>query len=205
LAPYVLCFYKSRASRPQHGTKYVELNCSSYGTFLTHGRINHQQTTKMGVFQPLHEVLIGGIINSYVNIGRNVDLVGSSDAPTYDDVKNQTSPRLLPKALMEVLKGGMYEQTQRGAFFNYNTLPHSAWETIFPDYFGVDVNEQHIERMKAMSGTYSKAGRKSRQNEWEDDTSKNLSEVTKKQRKAALKYLDPLYEAMEDISKRQSP
>jgi hypothetical protein len=88
--------------------------------------------------------------------------------------------------------------TKHGRFFNYNTLPGSMWETILPQHFGVDVNSDMIERMKEISGVYSK-GRENTTKEWHDD--EKQAGLSNEQRKAAHKILKPYYIQMEEFAK----
>ena len=91
--------------------------------------------------------------------------------------------------------------TKHGHFFNYNTLPHSVWETILPKHFGVQVNSRMVKQMKEISGVYSK-GRANDTREWHDD--EKQSGLSDEQRKAAHKILEPYYIKMEEISRKTS-
>jgi hypothetical protein len=91
-----------------------------------------------------------------------------------------------------------HTKTKHGHFFNYNTLPGSMWETILPKHFGVDVNSEMIERMKEISGVYSKGGQ-NKIEEWHDNEKE--AALTNDQREAAHKILEPYYIKMEEFSK----
>jgi hypothetical protein len=87
--------------------------------------------------------------------------------------------------------------TKHGRFFNYNTLPGSMWETILPKHFGVDVNSHMVDRMKEVSGVYSK-GRENKTKEWHDD--EKDAALSDEQRQAAHKILEPYYIKMEEFA-----
>jgi hypothetical protein len=91
--------------------------------------------------------------------------------------------------------------TKHGHFFNYNTLPGSMWEAILPKHFGVEVNSLMIKQMKEISGVYSK-GRANNTREWLDD--EKQAGLSKEQREAAHKILEPYYIKMEEIARKNS-
>jgi hypothetical protein len=93
-----------------------------------------------------------------------------------------------------------HKKTNNGRFFNYNTLPGSIWETILPKHFGVDVNSDMIERMKEITGVYSK-GRENTTKEWHDDEKE--AGLSDEQREAAHKILVPYYIQMEEFAKEK--
>ena len=90
--------------------------------------------------------------------------------------------------------------TNRGHFFNYNTLPGSMWETILPKNFGVKVNSRMVKQMKEISGVYSK-GRANDTREWHDD--EKQAGLSNEQREAVHRILEPYYIKMEELGRRE--
>lgn len=89
------------------------------------------------------------------------------------------------------------EQTGKGRFVNYNTLPESLWESIAPDHFGLQLSKTSIARMKDISGVYSK-GRTDNSSKWvEDKDAEKKKLINEKQQAAARDILQPFYNEME--------
>jgi len=77
------------------------------------------------------------------------------------------------------------------------------WESIVPNYFNVPLDSESIARMKEISGVYAKGGNtRTRDQEWEDDPASKKEELTKKQRMAAHKIMEPYYAQMEEFAKQ---
>ena len=90
--------------------------------------------------------------------------------------------------------------SDKGRFVNYNTLPNSLWERILPNHFGIDLQPDGIERMKAITGVYAKGGR-NKTREWEEDASKKHELASEKMLKAVRRFMQPYYEQMEEIAR----
>mmetsp|Transcript_18911 Transcript_18911/g.27969 ORF Transcript_18911/g.27969 Transcript_18911/m.27969 type:complete len:422 (-) Transcript_18911:777-2042(-) len=92
-----------------------------------------------------------------------------------------------------------HNRTQAGHFVNYESLPNSVWETVLPDYFNLDVNDEMIERMKEISGVYSKTSWTRKEIKW-DDEGQEKADLKKSQRKAVKKYMSKQYEFLEELA-----
>ena len=90
--------------------------------------------------------------------------------------------------------------SDKGRFVNYNALPDILWESILPKHFGIDLQPDGIERMKAITGVYAK-GRSNNTREWEEDASKKHELASKKMLKAVRRFMQPYYEQMEEIAR----
>jgi hypothetical protein len=117
-------------------------------------------------------------------------------------LSNMSDPEFCSARLASLCLAAIQEhaKTKQGRFFNYNTLPGSMWETILPKHFGVDVNSRMIERMKEISGVYSK-GRQNKTEEWQDD--EKQAGLSDEQRQAAHIILEPYYIKMEEFAKEK--
>jgi hypothetical protein len=86
-------------------------------------------------------------------------------------------------------------------FVNYEELPHKIWETVVPQLITpLKVDKTTLERMKAISHSYSK-GAGSNAGTWTEDSTRKHNKAPKTVREAAKEFLNPLYEKMEAIRK----
>jgi hypothetical protein len=90
-------------------------------------------------------------------------------------------------------------QSDRGRFINYANLPDVLWDTILPDHFGVP--SPHIGGMKKAAAVYSKGRGETANKEWEEDSSHKQSKVSDEIRHAALEFLEPSFDKLEELSR----
>lgn len=95
-----------------------------------------------------------------------------------------------------------YQRTHRGRFVNYKTLPNFVWETLLPRDYGIPVDATMIERMQALSHTYSKARNKADPSFSEDATSKR-QQASPEVRMAADLLAQDVYAQLETLSQQQ--
>jgi hypothetical protein len=90
----------------------------------------------------------------------------------------------------------MQREPQLGTPVNYNQLPDILWTNILPQKFGVPVSSVEIERIKNISGVYSK-GTGGRHGEYKDDSKEKDAMATEKIRAAAQTFLQESFDILE--------
>jgi len=78
-------------------------------------------------------------------------------------------------------------------------LPSSFWDTALPGYFHIKVNEAMLERMKAITGVYSKTTWTKKVLKWEKMAAEEKA-LKKDQKRAADKFMSSQYELLEELS-----
>ena len=93
-----------------------------------------------------------------------------------------------------------HARTGKGRFVNYNTLPDIMWTDVIPNDFHIKLNDDDIEKMKSVSGVYSKGRGQKANKEWKDDTAKKQDTASQSVIDATHMFLDDIYQQMEDLS-----
>lgn len=90
--------------------------------------------------------------------------------------------------------------SENGYPVNYKTLPESLYEDILPA-MGVKVGPEEIERIKTVSGKYSK-GRGGKAGEFKGDSEQKKAAASPQVKKAAATFLQESFDMLESYSKQ---
>jgi hypothetical protein len=94
-----------------------------------------------------------------------------------------------------------HEEHGDGHFVEYTSLPDAVWDYILPEVFEVPVENDAIERMKQVSGLYSKIkGGKTVKKEWEEDSVKKAQLAPDHVQNAASKFMNKSYARLQKLA-----
>ena len=86
---------------------------------------------------------------------------------------------------------------------NYNQLPHIMWEKMLPDYFHIPTSTVMIDKMKDISGVYSKGRGQKANQEWQEDSAKKQNTASSFLIDASNRFVGDIYKQMEELSKKK--